>query len=236
MTTPSTPTPAAPPPPPQWRRPRRRGFVIGAAVVATLIVGGVAAALLIPHGGPWRGGDGPAVGLVDESGELGLPEDGGGRGDGPGRGRGGPFDRGLGDDTLIAGTVVSAGNGTLVVTPDGGAQRTIRTDDTTRVRGDGNAALGDVAPGERVVVRVSGTGDAATAVAVLTPRARVAGTVTALSGDTATITAFDGLTVTANVAGLSQKPAVGDLVVVAGVTADGTTITADRIRVLPKAS
>ena len=103
------------------------------------------------------------------------------------------------------------------------------------MRGSGNAALGDLAPGERVVVRVEGTGDAATAVAVLTPRTRVTGTVTALTGDSATITRIDGLAVTANVAAVTP-PAVGDLVVLTGVTTDGTTLTADAIRVLPTAS
>ena len=221
--------------------------MIGAAIVAVLVVGGVVAALLVPWGHRGGPGDfrGPAVGLSGESSELGDIEgldDGGARSDGPGRdgpgrGRGDrPVARGLGNDTLLAGTVVSTGNGSLVLTPDGGAQRTIRTDDRTRVRGSGNAALGDVAPGERVVVRVTGTGDAATAVAVVTPRARVTGTVTALTGDSATVTGVDGLTVTVDVAGLGQKPAVGDLVVLTGTAANGTTLKADQVRVLPKAS
>jgi hypothetical protein len=256
---PTTPAAAASPAPRRgWRRlrPRGRGGVIGAAVVALLVVGGVAAALLIPDGDGrgHRGGSG--VGLAGESGELGGPDGlnglnglgglggaddlGGpasGRGEGRDRGgRGGDGARGLGADTLLAGTVVSTSAGSIVVTPDGGAQRTVRTDDNTRVRGNDNQALGDLQTGERVVIRVSGTGDAATVVTILAPQARVTGTVTALSGDTATITAVDGLGVTANVAALSQKPAVGDLVVLTGVAANGTTITADGIRVLPKAS
>lgn len=225
---------------PRWGRPRGRSAVIGAGLLALLIVGGVAAALLIPSGPGWgRGGPeeyGPGIGLAGGYGELG---DGDALGDLDGRGgfgRGGPRGRGLGEDTLLVGTVVSAADGSIVVTPDGGSQRTLRTNDDTRVRGSGNAALGDVAAGERAVIRVDGTGDAATAVTILTPRARVAGTVTVLSGDTATITATDGRTVTANVAALNQAPAVGDLVVLSGVITDGTTITADRIRVLPKAS
>lgn len=224
----------SPPPPPsrrfRWRRPRGRGAVLGAALLALLVVGGVAAALLIPGRGDRGAPD--DIGLAAETGEL-AGADGPGRGEG--RGRGGPWGRGLGDDTLLAGTVVSTADGSLVVTLDGGAQRTIRTDDDTRVRGNGNAALGDLAAGERVVVRVSGTGDAATAESILTPRARVTGTVTELSGDTATVTAIDGLTATVDVAGVNPKPVVGDLVVLSGV-ADGTTIAADQVRVLPKAS
>lgn len=253
----TTPTPPDPPtttaaaPRAGWRRrlPRGRWAVIGAALVALLVVGGVVVALLVPGGGrDHRGPDGlgPGVGLagdVAEPGDLGLGELGmagpgpAGPGDPRGRGgRGGGIERGLGDDTLIAGTVVSTADATIVVTPDGGAQRTLRTDDDTRVRGSGNQALGDLQAGERVLIRVDGAGDAATAVTIVAPQARVAGTVTALSGDTATITAVDGLTLTANIAGLSQQPVVGDLVVLTGVATNGTTITADGIRVLPRAS
>jgi hypothetical protein len=246
---PTTESAAPPPARSRWRRPRGRGALIGAAVLALLVVGVVVAALVIPGHGPGRGdrgGPGPDIGLSGELGELGAPDGLGGlagpgdaRGpwrDGPGRGGAGPLGRGLGSDTLLAGTVVSAGNGSIVVTPDGAAQRTIRTDDRTRVRGSGNAALGDLQAGERVVIRVSGTGDAATAVTILAPQARVTGTVTALAGNSATVTAVDGLTVTVDVTALTQKPAVGDLVVLSGVATNGTTITADGIRVLPKAS
>ncbi len=62
------------------------------------------------------------------------------------------------------------------------------------------------------------------------------GTVTALTGDRATIASVDGLTVTADVAALSQKPVVGDVVVLTGTAADASTLRADGIRVLPRAS
>jgi hypothetical protein len=251
MTTPSEPdTSKESPKESRWRRmrPRGRGAIIGAGVLALLVVGAVGAALLIPGGGPWRGdrhaalahggqwGD-PDVGLMGEFQDFAGPGDGPvfgpeRRGPGPGPRRG---ERGLGNDTVLVGTVVSTANNTIVVTPDGGAQRTIKTDDRTRVRGSGNNRLGDLQAGERVVIRVDGSGDAATAVSVLSPMARVAGTVTAISGDTATITAVDGLTATANIAGLSQKPAVGDVVIIRG-TADNNTIKADGIQILPKAS
>ncbi|OLT03712.1 hypothetical protein BJF90_03100 [Pseudonocardia sp. CNS-004] len=103
------------------------------------------------------------------------------------------------------------------------------------MRGAGNSGLGDLQVGERVVVSVEGTGDAATAEAIWVPQASVTGTVTALSGETATVVSVDGLSVPVDTTGLSQKPAVGDVVVLTG-TADAGTIRADGIRVLPKAS
>lgn len=219
------------------RRPRGRLLVIGAVVLAALVVAGVVAALLVP-GGPGRGDDrrgGPGIGLTGEYEELG-PSGGPGGVGGPGRGDRGPRGEGLGDDAVLVGTVVSTSDGTLVVTPDGAAQRSLRTTDDTRVRGSGNAALGDLAPGERVVVRVDGIGDAATAVSVTTPQARVTGTVTALTGTSATVVAVDGRTVTVDVAGLGQQPAVGDVVVLTGTITDGATLTADGVRILPRAS
>lgn len=213
-------------PPSRWSRlrPRRRGAVAGAAVLALLVVAGVTAALVLPLGGPGHG-DGrgrPGIGLLGDAGF------------GPGHGgRGGAEHLLRGDAAVLPGTVVSVGDGTLVLTPDGAPQRTLRTDDRTRVRGRDDADLGDLRPGERVVVRVDGTGDAARAVAVLVPQAGVAGTVTALDGDTATVVGIDGLTVTADVAGLAQRPAIGDVVVLTG-TASGTTLTADGVRILPR--
>jgi hypothetical protein len=247
MSTPEPPTTQTPPPG-QPGRPRRswgsrlrsRGVIIGAAIVALVAVGGVAAALLVPDRDRDRWGPG-----FDRSGWVGAHD---GRGDGPWAGgpggrwddhddeRGGPGGFDFGDTPVLTGSVVSIGNGTLVVAVDGGAQRTLRTDGDTRVRGAGNSALGDLQTGERVVVQVTGTGDAATARTVWSPQARVAGTVTALAGDRATVTSIDGLAVAVDVTALSQKPVVGDVVVVTGVAADAGTIRADGIRVLPRAS
>ncbi|MHA6780530.1 hypothetical protein ACVGOW_05940 [Pseudonocardia saturnea] len=219
----------------RWRRPRGRALVIGAVVLAALIVAAVVAALLIPGGGPGRDGDrrgGPEIGLTGEFDELGGGPGPGGRGDRGPRGDGaGPL-----EGPVVIGSVVSTAEGTLVVAPDGGAQRTLRTNDDTRVRGAGNAALGDLTAGERVVVRVDGTGDAATALSIVTPQARVVGTVTALTGTSATVVAADGRTVTADVTALGQQPAVGDVVVLTGTITDGTTLTADGVRILPRAS
>lgn len=251
MTSP-TPDPSTNPAPAGWRRfrPGRRTAVIAASVVGLLLVIGVVGALLVP-GGAGRGrGDhgpgGPDAVLLGDVGELGLADglDGGGSGGhgGPGDrrdGRGGPgfgpLDRRLGDDTLLAGTVVSAADGSLVLTPDGAPQRTVRTDDDTRVFGGGNRAVGDLEAGERVVLRIDGTGDTATVVAAFAPQARVIGTVTTLAGNQATVVAVNGLTVTADVTGIGQQPAVGDLVVLTG-GANGATLRADEVRVLPKAS
>ena len=97
-------------------------------------------------------------------------------------GRGFGFGDRLGDDTL-PGRLRGLRAGPLVVTPDGAPQRTLRTDGDTRVRGGGNTGLGDLQAGERVVVRIDGTGEAARAVAVLVPPTRVIGTVTAVAGD-----------------------------------------------------
>jgi hypothetical protein len=223
-----------------WRRfrPGRRGAVIGAVIVAVLVVGAVVAALLHSDGGRGhrddRGRGGPELamnGEVDELSGFGEP---GRRGDGPGRGFG-VGDR-LGDDTLLAGSVVSATQGSLVVTPDGAPQRTLRTDGDTRVRGSGNTGLGDLQAGERVVVRIDGTGEAARAVAVLVPPARVTGTVTAVAADRVTVVQLEGLAATVDVTALTQKPVVGDLVVLTGTALDGTTLRADGVRFLPKAA
>lgn len=233
MTTPDPPQPPAPQPARRRFRPGRRGLVIGAVVLGVIVAVGIVAALLVPrgdgvgfgrHGGPGFGDDAGFGGGLDG------PRDHRGWRDGRG-GRG--IDFRLGDDTLLSGTVVSTADGTLVITADGAAQRSLRTDSHTRVFGGDNRSLTDLTAGERVVVRVDGTGDAARVVAAWAPRARVVGTVTALTGDQATLVAVDGLTVTADLTGIGRKPAVGDLVVISG-GANGSTLRADELRVLPK--
>jgi hypothetical protein len=227
-----------------WRsRLRSRGVVITAVVAALVVIGGVTAALLLPDHdrdrfgpgfdragwsgqGPWEGGRHGGWGPHDRDDFDEDDFEGGGPG-------GRPF--GLGDEPVVTGTVASVANGSIVVNVDGAGQRTLRTDGDTRVRGSSNSGLGDLQVGERVVVGVEGTGDAATAESIWVPQASVSGTVTAVSGDTATVTSVDGLPVTVNTTALTQKPVVGDVVVLTG-TADAGTIRADGIRVLPKAS
>ncbi|HXV94553.1 MAG TPA: hypothetical protein VD813_14710 [Pseudonocardia sp.] len=213
------------PPVPSRSRRRRRVLVLAAATLALLVAGGATAAALVPdRDDVWRGG-------IEHAVEAGEPDGWGAHGRG---GPGGP--RGLGDDAVLAGSVVSAGGGSLVVAVDGGGERTLRTDDDTRVRGVDDRTLGDLEPGERVGVRVDGSGDQARAVTVWVPVARVVGTVTEVSGDRVTVTAVDGLTVTVDVSGLSDRPAAGDVVMLSGAATDGGTIRADRVRELPKAS
>jgi hypothetical protein len=229
--------PALEPPPPErpHRSRRRRGVIVAALVL--LVLGGTAIALLIPALRSPAPVGLPAAGARPAPAPVGPPakgardaQPGGLLGVGGGKGSGG----GIGDDTLVVGSVASTSAGSIVVTSDSGGDRTIRTDGTTRVRGGARAAVGDLKPGERVVVRVHGTGDAATAVMIATPKARVTGTVTQLSGDTATIRQVDGTTGTADVAAVNPKPAVGDLVVVSGKATDGAALVADQLRVLPR--
>ncbi|MCU1627152.1 MAG: hypothetical protein JWP64_2101 [Pseudonocardia sp.] len=217
------------------RRPSKRWSIGGGAVLAVLILGGVVAALVIPGGGHGRGGPrGGDVGLTAAEDDLGGSDL---LGTGPGEDRrGGGRDRdtrGTGDDTLLVGVVKSTASGSLVVTRDGGGDVTVRTDDRTRVRGTATA-LADLTAGERVVVRVTGTGDTATAVAVQAPKARLTGTVTALTGDRATVVEAGGLTGTVDVSGLTDKPAVGTLALFTGTpTENGTVLKAETSRTLP---
>ncbi len=171
----------------------------------------------VGHMGPGEPGTGP----------------GGPRGDGgDGSGRhGGP--RGLANTAAITGSVVSVAPDNLVVAADGAGQVTIPTNDRTRVRGAGNGLTG-LQPGQRVVVRVGGDGSA---VAVLVPVARAAGTITALDGDRATLVRPNGLTEVIDIVAVNPKPTVGDLVAVSGAPAEnGGVLKADQLRVLPKAS
>ncbi len=251
------PPPAEPKPPrrPLRSRLRSRGVVITAVVAALVVIAGVTAALLLP--GNDRGRFGPGFDRSGWSGEMGERGWRGGpwgdddrsegrfdgRFDGRGGDRGGDDEEGpggrgfgMGDDPIVTGTVASVADGSIVVNVDGSGPRTLRTDGNTEVTGASNSGLGDLQTGERVVVEVEGTGDAATAESVWTPQASVTGTVTALTGDRATVTSVEGLAVTVDVAALSQRPAVGDVVVLTGTAADVSTIRAEGIRVLPRAS
>ena len=213
------------------RRFGRRHVLVGAALLVLLVVGSVTAVLLSSGGSGVTdpvsrvatGGTGAAATPAPP---VGDPQDAGGA-------RGGT--KGLGGDTLLVGNLVSTADGTIVVAQDGGLERTIRTDGSTRVLGGGRKGLAGLQPGDRVVVRVAGSADAATAVTIQIPKPRVTGTVTALAGDTATVLRGDGLSVPVNIGAVNPKPAVGDLVVISG-RAEGPGLTADRLRVLPRVS
>jgi hypothetical protein len=232
-----------------WRsRLRGRGAVI-AGVIAALVIAGVATvAVLWPDD---RGRFGPGFDRVGWSGEMherggpwrdGGPgrwndSDDGDRDDGDRDGdERGPRGFGFGDDPVVTGTVAAVADGSLVVNVDGAGPRTLRTDGDTEVGGAGNRGLGDLQAGERVVVGVEGAGETATAESVWAPQASVTGTVTALTGDRATVTSVEGLTVTVDLAALSQRPVLGDVVVLTGTAADAATLRADGVRILPRAS
>lgn len=238
----------------RWRRvPRVTGRrLIGAgAVLALLVAGGVLALLLIPGGGrgdgPGRGGPGVAAeerGLPDGPG--GFRGEGRGEGwgerrgaDGPGGGPGGRLDGGPGagrgdGGAAIVGAVRSVGPGTLVVARDGAGEVTVRTDDRTRVRGV-TSELSALTPGERVVVRVAGSGADAVATSVVTPRAGVTGTVTLLVGARATVVDASGLASAVDVTALTTKPSVGTRAEFTGTAAgNGTLLRADRMQTLPE--
>lgn len=133
------------------------------------------------------------------------------------------------NQSLLVGTVSSVQSGKLVVTRDSGGDATVSTDSNTKVRGSGVKSLSDLKPGQRVVVKVQD----GKALAVGVPAGHATGTVTALDGDKATLVEPDGLQVTVDVSGVSDKPKVGDLVAVKG-TANGTTLKATALRELPK--
>ncbi len=234
-----TPTPAY--------TPHRRRWPIFAGVLGLLVVLGLLAAMLLSGRGydPSNAGDEAAVQLAVADagglGELDLTDGANDPNAAPSADTSGepprrhpPLLRRLGDDTLLVGTVASAADGTLTVTRDVGGELTVTTTENTRVRGGGNASLGDLTAGERVVVRV-GTDKQAIGVLVLRPH--VAGTVTALDGDRATVTRASGLTQVVDVSALADKPQVGDLIAVVGSSADGgATLKAEKIKQLPETS
>ncbi len=232
-------------------RHRLRWPIVAGALAVLLIAGVLATALLV--GGRRGGRGGPQnfspqnaaleLAVADAGGIEVLADEPAGPGQGPGAGpggrgeRGGPGHRGgllqrLGDDTLLVGNVASVGTGTLSVTRDGGGEKAVTTDDRTRIRGAGNSAVADLAAGERVIVRV---GPDNRAVGVLGLRPHVAGTVTTLDGNRATVVRGSGLTQVVDVTAVPEKPKVGDLIAAVGTLTDnGTTLRAETVRVLPK--
>ena len=209
------------------RRRRRVPWLIGAAVVGVLLVAAVGVALFVG-----RSGNEPPPRVGSAGAPTAAPGPTHGKraaGERAGASRGG----GLGADTLLVGSVVSATPDALVIAQDGGPQRTVHPNAQTRMLGGGARSAADLRPGDRVTIRVAGAGDAAAAVTVRTSKAQVTGTITALSGDTATLLEADGLTVGVDLAAVTPKPAIGDLVRITG-RATGATLTADRIRTLPK--
>jgi|GEM_PF-7020473 len=235
---------------PQPRRARRarRAWVLPAALGSLLLAGVLAAAVLVS--GP---GSGDSAAVEDASldsllapaafaGDPAAPGSPGevGAGDAaplgkdrpwrPGRHGKGPFRLGEGEK-VVAGAVGSVADGTLVVRKDNGAEVTVPTDGDTKVRGAKNRALSDLQAGERVIVKVGSDG---VADGVLAVRAHAAGTVTTLDGDRATVVRAGGLSVVLDLSGVTERPAVGTIVVAVGTATDGgATLKVEQIRELP---
>lgn len=135
-------------------------------------------------------------------------------------------------EKVLAGSVSSVGSdGTLVVRKDNGAEVKVPTNDDTWVRGAQNKKLADLQAGERVIVKVGSDG---VAVGVLAVKAHAVGTVTKLDGDRATVVSPGGLSMVLDLSGVSQRPAVGTIVVAVGTATDnGATLKVEQIKELP---
>jgi hypothetical protein len=134
-------------------------------------------------------------------------------------------------EKVVAGAVGSVGDGKLVVRKDNGTEVSVATDAKTKVRGAKHTALSDLKAGERVVIKVGTDG---VADGVLVVRAHAAGTITKLDGDHATLVRLGGLRVELDLSGVSERPAVGTVVVAVGTATDGgATLKVEQIRELP---
>ena len=216
-------------------RPRRGG---GRVLVLTAVFGGLLVAVLLAAvvAAVDRAGGTGAAGGSEDLDQLFAPvaaqvdepaEDKAGPGRHPRRG---PL-RLRDGEKVVAGAVSSVGDGNLVVRKDDGTEVTVPTDGDTKVRGHDNRALTDLQAGERVIVKAGADGKAD---GVLVVRAHAAGTVTRLEGDRATLVTPGGLTKELDLSGVSQRPAVGTVVVAVGTAADdGATLKVEQLRELP---
>ncbi|MBB6373666.1 hypothetical protein BKA01_000888 [Pseudonocardia eucalypti] len=180
-------------------------------------------------GGPGFGPGGPGGPGFGPGGPGGMHErwgDDDGDGDGP-RGPGFRFAERGGPE--VVGAVASVNGPTVVVNSDGAGPVNVATDAGTRVGGEQRKAVADLKPGDRVIV-FGQEGQPARAV-VVAP-AHVAGVVTALEGDRATVTSPDGLTRAVDLATVGTKPKVGDRIMARGTVADnGATVKAESVRI-----
>ena len=165
--------------------------MLGAAVLVVLAVAGVTVALLLPGGAraarSRARGRGAAAGSAPPA--VAAP---------PGGARAGPRAAGPGEPAGSGPTPADRqrrvqADGTSSWPPTAAPQPPCTPTTNTRVHGAGQRAPADLPPGDRAVVRVSGTGDTATAVSGPSPQTRVTGTVTALTGDTSTVQQGNGL-------------------------------------------
>lgn len=230
--------------PPQPPRRRSRGWVVPAVLGALLLAGGLTTAALVA-GPSQRDGTASVTDAADLDALLFAPEAAGAADpsaspsaepnakDRPfprGRRGHGPFRLQQGEK-VVAGSVGSVSDGNLVVRKDNGAEVTIPTNGDTKVRGAQNKALSDLQAGERVIVKVGADG---VADGVLAVRAHAVGTVTTLDGDRATVVRPGGLSVALDLSGVSERPAVGTMVVAVGTATDnGATLKVEHLRELP---
>jgi preprotein translocase subunit YajC len=224
------PTQQLPPPQP----PRRRRTLLLSGVFSALLVAGVLTAGLVVAGVAANRPQAQASESLDTLFQPVAAEDQrAGAADRPGRHwrrHHGPLRLAEGEK-VVAGSVTSVADGKLTVRKDNGAEITVPTDGDTKVRGNGNKALSDLQPGERVVVKAGSDG---TADAVLAVRAHANGTVTKLEGDRATVVSPGGLTRELDLSGVQERPAVGTVVIAVGTaTEDGATLKVEEIKELP---
>jgi hypothetical protein len=134
-------------------------------------------------------------------------------------------------EKVVTGSVVSTSDGKLVVKKDNGPEVTIPTNDDTKIAGQKDRTLADLGAGERVIVKVGADG---VAKGILAVKAHAAGTITSVDGDRATVVRPGGLSTTLDLSGVSERPAVGAVVVAVGTPADGgATLKVEQIKELP---
>jgi hypothetical protein len=193
------------------------GAVLGGVVVAGLLTGGFASAANDP-------GQQPAASSATAKAPHGKAA------------KAAKARQALRKDKRVQGVLAAVGSGTVTVTADGtGQAMSVPTSDATKVRGLGKdkRAVSDLKPGDRVLVLIGQDGKAALIGDV---HGHVAGAVTAINGDQATVERADGLTQQVDLAKVANKPKVGDLVRIAGQpAAGGGTLTAEKLVELPKA-
>jgi hypothetical protein len=233
MTYPTQQPPPAPPPPPRRRSGWVRSWTVPAVIGGVLVLGVLLAAGVFtgPLGSTRT--DGTAAAAEASGLDEVLQPAASDAASGPlGKGRRGARLPKLAEgEKVVAGSVSSFVDNKLVVRKDNGVDVTVPTNADTKVRGTEGKALTDLKAGQRVIVKVGSDG---VADGVLVVRAHAAGTVIKLDGDRATVIRPNGLSVVLDLSGVSQRPAVGTVVVAVGTAADdNSTIKVTNIRELP---
>jgi hypothetical protein len=205
--------------------PVRIGIVVGAAL---LVVVGAVAAMGASHSPSITGADPSASATPDATqtnpGPAGMPGPGrhlGGIGDFGGFGRPGLHDISI---TAIDGSNVS------LATDDGWTRTITVTSSTTITKGGATITVGDLAVGDTIRFAQTKASDGTysiTAIRVVLPQ--LGGRVTAIDGNTLTVTKRDGTTATIHVSGTTTykvqgvaNPTLSDIKVGAFVVAEGT--------------